>query len=91
MEHPSNDHKDHPNQHENSHKQCDETRLPVLNMMKSHWKLRRQDDQSFPMEGKPWKENPALLLLYIHDLPNVICNIVIYADDNTVYSKCDKN
>ena len=24
MEHPSNDHKDHPNQHKNSHKQCNE-------------------------------------------------------------------
>ena len=44
----------------------------------------------FPNGGKPWRESPALLLLYIHDLPDVICNIVIYADDNTVYSKCDQ-
>ena len=30
-------------------------------------------------------------LLYINDLPNdVICNIVIYADDTTLYSKCDQ-
>ena len=29
-------------------------------------------------------------LLYINDLPdNVICNIAIYADDTTLYSKCD--
>ena len=33
----------------------------------------------------------TLFLLYIHDLPdNVICNIVIYADDTTLYSKCDQ-
>ena len=32
---------------------------------------------------------PALFLLYINDLPNdTICNIVIYTDDNSVYSKC---
>ena len=34
---------------------------------------------------------PTLFLLYINDLPDeVICNIVIYADDDTVYSKCDQ-
>ena len=31
---------------------------------------------------------PTLLLLYINDLPDdVICNIAIYADDITFYSK----
>ena len=31
------------------------------------------------------------LLLYISDLPdNVICDIAIYADDTTLYSKCDQ-
>ena len=29
MEHLSNDHKDHPNQHENSHKLCDEWPLSL--------------------------------------------------------------
>ena len=30
-------------------------------------------------------------LLYINDLPDdVICNIAIYADDTTLYSKCDQ-
>ena len=33
----------------------------------------------------------TLFLLYIHDLPDdVICNIAIYADDTTLYSKCDQ-
>ena len=30
-------------------------------------------------------------LLYINDLPDVvICNIIIYADDTTLYSECDQ-
>ena len=29
---------------------------------------------------------PTLFLLYINDLPDVICNIAIYADDTTLYS-----
>ena len=34
---------------------------------------------------------PALFVLYINDLSdNVICNIAIYADDTTLYSKCDQ-
>ena len=33
---------------------------------------------------------PTHLLLYINDLPDVICDIVIYADDTTLYSKCDQ-
>ena len=34
---------------------------------------------------------PTLFLLYINDLPDdVICNIAIYADDATLYSKCDQ-
>ena len=33
----------------------------------------------------------TLFLLYIIDLPDdVICDIVIYADDTTLYSKCDQ-
>ena len=33
----------------------------------------------------------TLLLLYINDLPDdVVCDIAIYADDTTVYSKCDQ-
>ena len=33
---------------------------------------------------------PTLFPLYISDLPDdVICNIAIYADDTSFYSKCD--
>ena len=48
MEHPSNDHEDHPN------KPCDETGYPVLSLLESQWKLRQQHDQNFPKEGKPF-------------------------------------
>ena len=34
---------------------------------------------------------PTLFLLHINDLPDdSVCNIVIYADDTTVYSQCDQ-
>ena len=34
---------------------------------------------------------PTLFLLYINNRPDdVICNIAIYADDSTLYSKCDQ-
>ena len=34
---------------------------------------------------------PILFLLHINDLPDeVICDIAIYADDTTLYSKCDQ-
>ena len=33
----------------------------------------------------------ALFLLYINDFPDdVTCNIAIYIDDTTLYSKCDQ-
>ena len=33
----------------------------------------------------------TLFLLYINDLPDeVICNITLYVDDTTLYSKCDQ-
>ena len=32
----------------------------------------------------------TLFLLYINDLPDyVICDFAVYADDTTLYSKCD--
>ena len=34
---------------------------------------------------------PTLYLLYINDLPgDVICDIAIYGDGTTLYSKCDQ-
>ena len=34
---------------------------------------------------------PALFVLYINHLPDdVICNIAIYANDTTLYFKCDQ-
>ena len=34
---------------------------------------------------------PTLFLLYINNFPDdVICNIAIYADDTTLYSKCNQ-
>ena len=33
---------------------------------------------------------PTLFLLYINDVPDVICNIAIYTDDAIIYSKYDQ-
>ena len=55
-------------------------------------------------DGKSSQEHPVntgvpqssildltFFLLYVNDLPDdVICDIAIYADDTTLYSKCDK-
>ena len=51
-----NDQDDRPIQQENSHKQCDETGHPIINMMESQWKLRQRHDQNFPMEGNNQKK-----------------------------------
>ena len=48
MEHLSSDHKDRLNQHENSHKLCNETEHPVVNLIENQWKLRQQH-KNFPM------------------------------------------
>ena len=56
--------------------------------------LDRKSSQEFPvnvgvLQGSIY--GSTLFLLYIDDLPDdVICNIAIYADDNTQYSKCDQ-
>ena len=56
------------------------------------------------LDGKPSQEypvkvgvppgsflGPTHILLYINDLPDdVICSIAIYADDTTLYVKCDQ-
>ena len=50
--------------------------------------------QEYPVNAGIPQESilaPTLFMLYINDLPeDVICNIAIYADDTTLYSKCDQ-
>ena len=56
--------------------------------------LDGKSSQEYPVNaGVPQGSIPGLtlFLLYINDLPDdVICDIAIYANDNTLYSKCDQ-
>ena len=56
--------------------------------------LDGKSSQEYPINaGVPQGSilGPTLFLLYINDPPDdVICNIAVYADDNTLCSKCDQ-
>ena len=56
--------------------------------------LNGKSSQEYPVNAGGPQESIfglTLFLLYINDLPdNVICNSAIYADDTTLYSKCDQ-
>ena len=62
-------------------------------LLRNRW-LRVVLDGKFSQEytanaGVP--QGSTLFLIYINDLPDdVICNTAIYADDTTLYSKCDQ-
>ena len=53
-----------------------------------------KSSQEYPVKARVPQGSilgPTLILLYINDLPDdVICNIAVYADDTTLYSKCDQ-
>ena len=56
--------------------------------------LDGKSSQEYPVNaGAPQSSflSPTLFLLYINNLPDdIICDIAIYADDTTLYSKCDQ-
>ena len=55
--------------------------------------LHGKSSQEYPLNARVPQGSilgPTLFLLYINDLPDdVICDIAIYADNTTLYSKCD--
>ena len=56
--------------------------------------LDGKSSQEYPVDAGVHQGSilgPTFFLLYINDFPDdVICNITIYANDITLYSKCDQ-
>ena len=56
--------------------------------------LDGKSSQEYPVNAVVFQGSilgPTLFLLYINELlDDVVCNIAIYADDTTLYSKCDQ-
>ena len=56
--------------------------------------LDGKSSQEYPVNaGVPqgFITGPTLFLLYINELCDVVmCNVAIYVDDTTLYSKCDQ-
>ena len=56
--------------------------------------LNGKSSQEYPVNAGVSQgsiQGPTLFLLYINDLLyDVICDIAIYADDTSLYSKCDQ-
>ena len=59
-------------------------------MSGSGWEV----SQEYPVNARVPQESilgPTRFVLYLNDVPDdVICNVAIYADDTTLYSKCDQ-
>ena len=53
--------------------------------------LDGKSSQEYPVNARVLQTfilSPTLFVLYINDLLYVICDIVIYADDTTLYCRC---
>ena len=67
----------------------------LLSVLGSFWLfLDGKSSEEYPVNaGVPQGSilGPTIFLLYIDDLPDdVFCNMAIYADNTTLYSKCDQ-